>query len=460
MVDPFLIPSSRPEHWTDALRATDELAAACPPGHPLRLWRKRTIELLVGGVIPARNKADFAERWMVPVGYLCRLAASLRASSAYGPGFANELKTASNSTEFLHFEHLAALALRIFQRGYRIEVVGKPGCASPDLVVHEHQYAIECRARGDRPPRTALAHDFTHAHRKFAADFGAPSRAGYRGVLALDLGVCGSPDFPDVGRLGPVLDDLEREIVVRLGDTSSLVAAVLVTWTSIGRDPVAGEHAIGPRVASGWITREGLRDLPGVTDLFAPWAQRLAAVAYRALPDGRDPRRAWIPRVDEVWESGHVLRRATAGDLQTFERWIADARGELERMPVGPDFTSPRYEAGEVIQSLQGLFADGYTFVAADERGALLAAVRCRPECLTFVYRPMSTARGLGLLAAAVVVEHLFEANAELKDVTSSRTLGTNGKNLLGQLGFSEGALRRSDWKLRATALAERFWTA
>jgi hypothetical protein len=170
-----------------------------------------------------------------------------------------------------------------------------------------------------------------------------------------------------------------------------------------------------------------------------------------------DPRPARIPRIDEAWESKHVVRRAIAADEPTFDRWIEDARRELESMETGPAFVDARYEADQVIGSLRGLFADGRTFVAADERGTAISTVRCQPECLTFVYRPRSAPQGMGLKTAAIVVDHLFEAQPELTEITSSRTLGRNGVDLLRHLGFCGPGLRRSTWNLRARALAERF---
>lgn len=287
----YSIPSSRPRDWQAALSTTESLLDRCGASHPLRYWRERTAALL--GLFPdsddhvpeVEDATALYERFLVPAAYLCRFAHSLRSIDRNDHGARRELKQIADGDGFFHLEYMLHLASRIGASGYSVSLLGPRGTPAADLQIDE-AVLIECRARGGRAPRATLKDDFAHAQTKFAAH---RSRGNdMLGVLALDLGVCGSPALPELGRLGPRLSDLHSEMRDGLA-MHEAVDGVVVTWVALEQRPTEAGQVVGPIGCSGWVLRDGLAQVPGVTTVFDPW-DAATEIAIRTTPDGPDLR--------------------------------------------------------------------------------------------------------------------------------------------------------------------------
>lgn len=276
-------------HWQAALDATAACAARCRAGHPLRSWRACTEELIGIGAQPPSLEA-FVERLVVPATYLRRFGQSLNALGSMTGRPRAELGALRDADGFMHLEYLMYLAWRIGAAGETVTVVGQKTEPAPDLEVAAWRYAIECTARGPRSPRHPFNDDFEHAQAKFEAFFHTAGRAAYWGVLATDLGVCGSPSLPNIARLGSRLDATHDDVVACL-EKYPRVDVLLLTWSTVEVVTQTDHITVGLVNHAGWISRDGGIDLPGLTNEFDRWEDRSPDVARRTAVDGRDPRR-------------------------------------------------------------------------------------------------------------------------------------------------------------------------
>jgi hypothetical protein len=282
----YEIPSSTSSDWRRALDVTAPLAGKCEPGHPLLSWRA-TAEKLLACTAGAPSLEALAEDLVIPASYLCRLSRSLADAPAIGGRVRSEIKSAMDADGFFHLEYLLFLAARITASGAPVEVIGQIDAKAPDLALPEGRVVLECTARGRKLARASLYDDFEHARQKFHVHLARADRSGWRGVLAVDLGIVGSPSLSNIGRSGWDLSQLTDEIDSGLA-ANPIVSAVLITWASVEVTP-AGIGAVG---CTGWRGRSADETLPGVTDVFRPWDARRRDVAVRTERDRPDPRRA------------------------------------------------------------------------------------------------------------------------------------------------------------------------
>lgn len=286
------IPCSQPAHWQAALAATDDVACRCADGHPLLHWRGAAGALLRPAGPDPRDVTDLVERLFVPVAYLCRFAHSLHTLGRLEPRGSGELKQAlTDPDSFLHFEYMLHVAAKLAERDYPVDFVGRTGKKAPDIEVPSEQVAFEVRARGDKSPRKSLADDFTHAEEKFGVHLQRDDRRDWIGLLAVDLGVCGSPSLPDVARVGPNLSALSTELTSGLANADR-VAGALVTWVGFERKKTDERDTIGPFGTSGWRMREGCDAPECLSSTFSSLERASGELARRGVSDRPDPRRS------------------------------------------------------------------------------------------------------------------------------------------------------------------------
>ncbi len=270
------IPSSRPEHFRDAVANVRELGLDLQTlngaEHPLNAWlaaAERLAVTLETRQFPGDPKAtleedgelhEFVERTFIPATRLCRLAHSIRIAPRLGPAAKKEIRSLRLIDDFYHSEYVLHIAAKIMATcGIQAEVIDRGARSAPDLAFPSEQFCIECTARGNergRSPRKELMPDFNHAGEKFAAYL--PQHPGWLGVLAVDLGFVGSAPFPELGRAGPSLlqaradvesgFDEREEVAMFIG---SMVAAAS---DRLGPGPTAGIE-LAPSEHSAWLYR-------------------------------------------------------------------------------------------------------------------------------------------------------------------------------------------------------------
>lgn len=290
MTAPYIVPSSRSDDWRAALHSTRDWAARCDPGHPLLYWREQT-ELVRTGTASPKDMTELVERYLVPATYLCRVSHSAVHFGAVGVEIGTELQQALRDPgSFIPFEHVLYLASRLGHAGHGAEFVGQQVRKAPDLRVPGDRLVIEARARGPGAPRAPLRSDFEHAEAKFAEELARSDRQGWVGMLAVDLGVCGTPSLPDVARLGPDLVELGREIMDELAH-AKLVTGVLVTWVGPVKAATDRGASVGMSGCSGWRMREGVPVPASIADAFDSFEKWSGKVARRSAADKKDPRR-------------------------------------------------------------------------------------------------------------------------------------------------------------------------
>lgn len=284
MYPPYVIPSSRSSHWRSALDRTAGWANRCSPGHPLLYWRAQAESLLAQRATPT-SVDEVVEQLLVPATYLCRLAHSLTVLAPTGDAYDSELGHALNEPgSFLAFEHVLHLGSRIKWSGHDIAFAGLGSRKAPDLIVPAARVAIEARARGLAGARKPLRKDFDHAEAKFEEEFSRVDRSGWVGILAVDLGVCGTPSMPNVARLGPELGATEADLDDELA-IARRVGGAVITWVGPASHRDGDVTNIGMTSCSGWRMSAGYPAPSPIAAAFDPWERNAREVAWRTAPD-------------------------------------------------------------------------------------------------------------------------------------------------------------------------------
>ena len=241
------VPCSRPEHFERAAVFLRERMArdAWPDDHPAAGWPQAAEELasrLVGGGFsgtPGLAANDdptivrAVDAVVVPALRACWLAWAWEEAESKIAGIGGELARLREAGHFSHTEYVLRLAAGL-AHALDTQVVGVPTSKSgrrPDIDLPDLGVSIEAKSRANGDVDGGLGTNFENAERKFR-DYLCGDRAHWRGMLAVDFGVCGDVTLPDAGRRGPRIGALESEAESQF-EGSRRVAMLLVTQISV-----------------------------------------------------------------------------------------------------------------------------------------------------------------------------------------------------------------------------------
>lgn len=266
--DMFHISCSRLDDFNEAIEIVERhvVDAKWPDKHPVRHWLAAAGNIaatIASGTVPdwtdeQAGMEDWLENSVLPAQMLCRLAKSFVEIGRIA-GHGQELQQMRDPGHFAHSEFLLYIAVRIAcMSGVEVHLIRavKSG-KRPDLEVPAERYAIECTARTRKVPGARLKEDFEHASSKFEDYLAPPDRANWVGLLATDLGLCGSESLPNIGRIGPDLSKVTEDARANFHDHPQ-VNGLLITWATLE----IRDGRLSPVFVSGRLAREDEINLP------------------------------------------------------------------------------------------------------------------------------------------------------------------------------------------------------
>jgi hypothetical protein len=256
-------------------------------GHPIEGWiraAERVAATLVAGRLPdGTDLPKYVESDFIPASRLVRLAWGLEHLEHVGGAVKRELKQMIRDRDHLyHSEYVIHLAVRLSNNGQReVEVVPTAG-GTPDLAVPSEKFCIECSTRETSSTRQSLKEAFEHADAKFKIYLA--DKSDWLGVVAVDLGLCGSPSFPEIGKIGPSLRELSADLDTNF-ELFPRVSVAIVGWSAaeLEQGTSSGDSAqlYAQSVIAVRYAKADVRRLVALDSTFRPWPQDPVRVVNR-----------------------------------------------------------------------------------------------------------------------------------------------------------------------------------
>jgi len=276
-----------PERFREAIERVRSYSRRWASGHPIERWTaaaERVAATLSAGIAPEGTElSTYVESDFIPASRLVRLAWGLERLEHIGGAVSRELKQMVRDRDHLyHSEYVLHLAARLSNNGQRDVEVVATSAGTPDLAIPSEKFCLECVTREMSSTREMLKEAFEHADAKFKVYLA--DKPNWLGVVAADLGFCGSPSLPEIGKLGPSLQKLSSDLEVNFG-LFPRISAALIGWSSADieqgvtpDDPIRlyAQNPIAVRYA-----RADVRRLVALDSTFRLWPEGPVRVATR-----------------------------------------------------------------------------------------------------------------------------------------------------------------------------------
>jgi len=276
-----------PEVFREAAERVRALSRRWASAHPIEVWiaaAERVASTLASGKLSdGTDLAKYVEFDLIPAARLVRLAWGLERLEHIGGAVKRELNQMVRDRDHLyHSEYLIHLAVRISENGQREVEVVATAAGTPDLAIPSENFCIECVTREISSTRQSMKEAFEHADAKFKVYLAG--KPDWLGVVAVDLGVCGSPSFPEIAKIGPSLQELSADLDMNFALFPS-VSAAIVGWIAaeLVEDTSSGNCArlyVQPVIAVPYAKAD-VRRLVALDSTFRPWPQGPVRVAKR-----------------------------------------------------------------------------------------------------------------------------------------------------------------------------------